>query len=249
MGWPTELNGILTVAHTSDEVLVRREDDFVRLDRSGRLVEKQAKVDVLVASPTAYALLRGTTATVHAGASSRAHRGIPIGARLAIAADGTMAFCHEGAAVVLDATGAHPVTPAGASIDSLCFLGAEQTLCLAWRDGAESVVSFGGTQVRIPGVVETLSGHPERYEIVARGLGPQLFTVKLGQVTRAELACGEFTCDGEAFYAVSAEGDLACVNVASGRIARTRWESKLLSVSAGRDRFIWATRDGRILCT
>jgi serine/threonine-protein kinase len=248
--WPAELGEVLEVGHVRDEVLVRRESDFLRLDRAGRLVSRQPAADRLACADGSYLVQRGTSVEVSTPTARRAHRGLPAGASLALAPDGTVAYVSDGSANVIDATGRHDVS-GGKKILAACFLGREQTLCLAWREDDETVLSFAGSHVRVAMDVKRLYGHPERYEAIARGNDgdPSMTMVRIGSSTPGRLECGDFSSDGDAFFAVTREGELASINIGSERIARTRWESKLRCVSAGKDRFVWVTREGRVLCT
>jgi hypothetical protein len=248
--WPAELGAVLEVGHARDEILVRRETDVLRLDRAGRLLGSHAPADRLGCSDGAFFLQRGATLEVTTGATKRAHRGLPLGAEVALAPDGTLACVAQGKATVIDAGGRHAVG-GDKAVEAACFLGREQTLCLAWRDGKNTLLSFAGTQVRVPMEVSRLYGHPDRYELIARGpeSDTMIAMVRPGSATRASLSCGPFSSDGEVFFAVTDDGELASINVGTERIAKTRWEEKLRCVSAGRDRFVWATRGGRVLCT
>ena len=248
--WPAELGEVLEVGHVRDEVLIRREADFLRLDRSGRLISRQPPADHLACAGGSFVVQRGTTVEVSTPTTRRAHRGLPSGATVAVSPDGSVAFVSDGRATLIDANGRHDVS-GGKRILAACFLGREQTLCLAWREQDETVLSFAGSQVRVAMDVKRLYGHPERYEAIARADAgdPAMTMVRLGSSSPGRLECGDFSSDGDAFFAVTSEGELASINVGSERVARTRWESKLRCVSAGKDRFVWVTREGRVLCT
>ena len=53
--------------------------------------------------------------------------------------------------------------------------------------------------------------------------------------------------DRARFFAIGTDGDLLSLHVASGRVARTRWETRLAHVSASEERLFFATAAGAVV--
>jgi hypothetical protein len=249
-GWPCQVVGTKVLGVTSEDVYISGQEQLVRLDRRGRLVEELPAVDDLHTADGFMLARRDDQLMLRGTFGERIWKDIPRDVAVALSAEGTVAFTNDGGATAIDSSGRHQAYPSRSGVTGLCFLGQEQMLSVVRSTEQGSRLEFGGAAVDLPERIAVLYGHPSRYEAVARSaVDPaRLFLVRLGQVTTVRLVCGHLTCDGDSFYGVTDDGGLATINVASHRIARTRWQSPLAAVAAGANRFVCATATGRIEC-
>jgi hypothetical protein len=250
--WPFALPGVTQLALAGDDLLVGAEDALRRLDARGRLVELAAPVDALVSAGALQLVVRGDTATVLDAHGARPPLTIPRGARVALSCEGGICFVHAGGAYVVERGQHHQVAAEKSSVVAACFVGREQTLMIAREleiaGRIETSLGLGAAEVRLPEPIAAVWGNPTRYEAVARSAidRRRLFLIRAFAAEPIELACGAFSCDGECFYAVTDEGELASLAVGSSRVARTRWSSPLAHVAAAEGSLAWATVDGAV---
>jgi serine/threonine-protein kinase len=247
--WPSSVGEILTIAHASDEVLVRTRTALLRLDRRGRVVEELPPVDHALGRELFSLLVTGETATLRGPNGSRVLDALPPGASPALSADGSVAYAVDGGAYVVDTGGRHELKASGSGVTSVEFVGSEHAPCIARSADGQARIEIGGARVDLPQPISKIVAHGSRYELIARSaLDPErCFLVRLGEVFETKLDCGDFTTDEQAFYAVSPSGELVGVSVGASRISRTRWEWPLAAVAASAEGFVCGTRDGRVL--
>jgi eukaryotic-like serine/threonine-protein kinase len=241
---------VVALALTRDDVYARRRDGrMLRLDRRGRPVEELGH-DVSVVAAGHFALVRCRETTALRGPhGSQKIKGLPEGAKLAISTEGAVAFAASGSAAVIEGKSFRAVDAHDGPVTAVAFVGEEQSLCVARSRDGDASLEVGSSRIALPEAVSAIYAHPKRHELICRGgCDPtRLLFVRLGSVSISTLASGDFSCDGDSFYAVTSEGDLATVNVGSARIARTRWESRLSAVAASCENIVWATESGRIV--
>ncbi len=248
-GFPLQTGKVQDLLQAGDELYVQRADEILRLDACGRVIARLPAADAMISAGPHVAFRRGDALSLRGPARSR-QLDVPASASVALSSDGLLAVHVDGGVFVVDGVSQHRLTPRGAGVTSVAFVGRDQTACLARTTDAGSTLEYGGVVVPLPEPIGALDGHPERYEIVARAAADpsRIYLVRLGQATRARLACGRLTCDGENFYAATEDGALAAVNVSSSRVARTRWDWELSSVAASAQRIVCVTTAGQMIC-
>ena len=246
-GWPqvSEPRQLLSLV---GRTVVSTRDGLLVLDERGRVVESQAPADEVFGVEDFLATRRAERVVIKSGRSTRTLDGIPTSARLALSAEGAIAFEHDGNVVLVDERGRHEtVTRDGAHLPF--FLGAEQTLAWFAPKGNHDVLHVGGADIELDGKVADVCPSASRFELVARDVEREgcVHLVRLSGIGRADVPGGRFTSDGETYYAVTDDGSLASLNCVSAKVARTRLEASIALVGAGPEGVVCATSKGRIV--
>jgi hypothetical protein len=161
---------------------------------------------------------------------------------------GSIAYIDEGRLVVRNERNVTTFPEVPGQLTSFAFVGAAGILAAASTGGdGQSFVYFGGRRVELPEPVDAMFGHARRVELLCRSKAdPSRFFMVKDDAKAVRLSAQSFTCDEESFYGVGDDGDLLMINVAAGRVARTRLGVALSAVTAARDRLVLADRHGQI---
>jgi len=251
-GWPVDASEVAALVVTRDAVVSLHDDRRARVfDRQGRAAAELEQVDELLGAEEFYALRRGDRVTVKSAQGERTHP-VPEDAKVALSTDGSLAVTAEGGARLLISPGSERVlAEPGSGVVDVTFAGDTQatSLLVADADGACRIVVEDEDDIPLPEPVSELVGHGMKEEWVARVATDRsrLLLVTRDRVVSVQGPKGPLSADDDHFFGALEDGRLATINVASGRVARTVWESPLAAVAACCDGFVWATRDGRLL--
>lgn len=228
--------------------VVSARDGLFVLDGRGRVVDSQAPADSVMGAEDFLGVRRAERLSIRSSRSARTLDGIPREAKLALSAEGTVAFEYGGQVVLVDERGRHETLAARAA-HSPCFVGVEQTLAWFERRGGRDVLRIGSADLELSGTVHDVCPSASRFELVARDAEHEgrVHLVRLSGVGSADVPGGSFTTDGETYYAVTDDGSLASLNCSSAKVARTRLDSPITLVGAGPDGVVCATSHGRIV--
>jgi hypothetical protein len=220
--WPLASGDIRALAHTREEVWVSGAASLRRHDLSGRLLMEEAPCEEIQARG-AFALLRRAGAgavDIDLGGLRKRLGDVAAETRLALGFHGAVAMVQEGGAPRRRRGTPQP--------------GARRR---HRRDG--------GTVLRPRPEPRRRRRRAVPAPLVAAG-GPPL--PRFGRARdRRRRPCGPLTSDGDGFFAIGTDGDLLSLHVASGRVARTRWETRLAHVSASEERLFFATAAGAVV--
>lgn len=249
-GWPVDVGPADTLAVTRESVLVRTGRTMLRYDRRGRLVERVAGVDGLLAAHDHYVMRCGDLLVVHTPLGDRTHEGLPSDADIALSAEARVIVSSEGGAFVLDGKRRARLAETGSGVVAAGFTGPDQEPVLARSSNGRAWLELGRGRVDLPESVSAIWGHTEREEVIARSaVEPRrLMLVRDGSARIVDVASGALSCDGNCFVGASPTGELITVSVTTGRVARTRWEAPLAAAAACTDALAWVTRSGQLLC-
>jgi len=245
--FPFEVRDSLAIASSEHDLLVRCDEAVLRFDPHGRLIRTEPPADRILGSPGAVVALRGGTAYVRTANVTRRLVGIPT-TEVALATDGSLAFVRDGSATIINSLG-HPVAiPCSDPVASIAFVGVEQSPAIASNHAAAATLRFAGQTIALPSPIRCLYGHSKRWEVIARSsVDPTLlFLVSVNAVRSVRVQCGDFACDGDSIFSTTPDGALLSINVASGRVARTRWSAPLASLTCSGTRLLWLTHNHQL---
>jgi len=254
-GWPVRTADPRALVVTRDAVVSLDGDGTLRtFDRQGRPTGERHGVTELRGAEEYYAVRIGDEVVVTSAQGERAHP-VPSDARIALSTDGSVAVAHRGGARLLIGPASERVlAQPGDGVRDVAFVGETQAVSLLVADadddaGARRIVVEDEDDVLLDEPADELIGHGLRDEWVARSSRDprRLLLVTRDRTVATSGPAGPLTADDDHFFGALEDGRLATLNVASGRVARTVWESPLSAVAACCDGFVWATRDGRLL--
>lgn len=243
----TVVVGATKVVSLVGRSLVASAEGIVVIDERMRTIDRLEPADEVVGSEDFWCLRRGDRAALCGGRSSRALDRIPAGARIAVSAEGAVAFEHDGAIVSVDLQGRYE-TVAARNASCPCFVGPDQVLTWFESRSGRSYLRLGDAELSIHGVPRDVCASPTKVELAYRDatVAGRIVLVRLGAVLDAELECGELSTDGHTFYATTPEGELASINATSSRVARTRLSERVALVGAGPSAIVCVADSGRV---
>jgi serine/threonine-protein kinase len=245
--WPAQVGTIDALAATRAGIFVAGGGAIRQYDRGGRLVDER-RGDQVVATDAWYLIRDGAAAYLCSEQGQRKLGELPHGAHLALSRDGSVLIAHAGGVQISEGGVRTQVVAEGGDVLAASFVGPAAQLGLARRTAGGARIEWGTVRVDLPEAIVGLWGHPLRDELIARSaVDPErLYLVRPHHVVPIRADCGDFTCDGETFLAVTRDGELASLAPSSGRLARTRWEKPLHAVAACTDNLAWVTRSGHL---
>jgi serine/threonine-protein kinase len=245
-GWPSHLDQVEALAVTPTEVVVQRASRGLRLSGRGRVIEDLDQVDALRAAGSFVLLRQRDRLLLRGPGVSRVVSGAPTEGEIALSAEGALAFVVDGKAVVIDEQGKHQIVDGPGPCTALAFTGPDQRLYRVHEQGSRATLEQGATSRPLTEPIARLYGHPDREELIARSrLDPRrLALIQARGIATTYQASGDFSCDGESFYAADDDGGLVSIHVGSTRVAHTRWPQPLAAVGVGGGRLAWAAREG-----
>ncbi len=245
--WPMMIAAVDQLAVNRAGIFVAGGGRIQLFDRTGRLIDER-RGDHVITSEGWYVVRDGEAAHLCSEHGQRKLGDVHLDARLALSREGSLAISHEGGLAVSEHGVRSEVLPRGSGVTSVAFVGAAAQLGVVRARGRDTELTWGTARVELPEPVDQIWGHPFRDEVIARSAAhrDRLFLVRPGRVLPIRAECGDFTCDGETFFAVARDGELVSVAPSSGRLARTRWEKPLAAVAACTDNLAWVTLTGHL---
>ncbi len=246
--WPLANLDVRSLAHTREEVWVSGSASLRRHDLAGRLLMEEAPCEEIQARG-AFALLRRAGAVdIDLGGLRKRLGDVSPETRLALGFHGAVAMVQDEGLLVVEGARHNRVHGGGSGVTAAQFFGRDQNLAVA-LGGASPRLLLPRGEVPIPEPISTIYAHDDRRDLVLRASadGTRLYLVSEGRVTAVDANCGPLASDGDGFFAIGADGDLLSLHVASGRVARTRWETRLAHVSASEERLFFATSAGAVV--
>jgi hypothetical protein len=244
--WSHVSPDVHTLAVGDQELLVLQGTECLRLSHQGRLVRRVQGVERALCSGRFRALASADRVQIEGPSLRRSLRGVTGPA--ALSHEGAFAFFAEGRPVCIDRSEHRRLLPPLGDPLCLGFVGPDQRLAVAYQGRAGAFVDLDGQRIPLPEPILDLHGHPERDELVARSaVHPErVFLFHNNQLWTRHLPAGPLSSDGDHFYGVTSDGQLASLNLPQDRVAITRWSSPLAAVGAGAHRLAWVDRSGTL---
>lgn len=244
--WSHVSSQVHALAVSDQEILVLQDNECLRLSHQGRLVRRIQGVDGALCSGRYRALVSADRVQLEGPSLRRSLRGVS--GPVALSHEGALAFLASGRPVCIDRSDHRRLLPPLGDPLCLGFVGPEQCLAVAYLSPSGPFLDINGQRLQLPEPIIAFHGNPEREELVARSaVHPErLFLLHNNQLWTRHLAAGTLSCDGDHFYGVTSEGQLASLNLPKDRVAITRWTSPLAAIGAGAHRLAWVDRAGTL---